>query len=291
MLSRTSGAGLRRSICVNTAISARPAASSPIVRPEPQPKDWALTIANTSTTRPEVTVTAPARSNVRWVDSTLDSGMKRSVSASVASPDRDVDDEDPRPRGELGEHAAEEQADRAAAGGDRAPDAERLGALILPGECRRDDRERRGGDEGAAEPLERPAGDQHSGRLREAVEQRGGAEHDDPGREQPLTTEQVGRAAAEQQEAAEDERVRVDDPLEVRGGEVQPVLNGGQRDVHDGRIEHDHELGEAGDHEDQPPICASAGWGGQFRPGRGLCGCGHARSFVNWNSAVRLTVP
>ena len=45
---------------------------------------------------------------------------------------------------------------------------------------------------------------------------------DDAGHEQPLAAEQVGRAAAEQQEAAEDERVGVDDPLQVGVGEARP---------------------------------------------------------------------
>ena len=43
---------------------------------------------------------------------------------------------------------------------------------------------------------------------------------DDAGDEQPLATEQVGGAAAQQQEAAEHERVGVDDPLQVGVGEV-----------------------------------------------------------------------
>ena len=83
-------------------------------------------------------------------------------------------------------------------------------------ERRRDDRERGRRDERGAEPLERAAGDQHPGVHGEPVEQRRDGEHDEAEEEQPLAPEQVARAAAEQQEAAEDERVGVDDPLEVR---------------------------------------------------------------------------
>ena len=43
--------------------------------------------------------------------------------------DRDVDEEHPAPGGVLGEHAAEDQAEGRAAGGDRCPDAERAVAL------------------------------------------------------------------------------------------------------------------------------------------------------------------
>ena len=54
--------------------------------------------------------------------------------------------------------------------------------------------------------------------------------------------EQVRRAAAEQQEAAEHERVRVDDPLQAALGEAEVALDRRQRDVHDRGVEHDHEL-------------------------------------------------
>src|SRR6266852_2234112 len=57
--------------------------------------------------------------------------------------------------------------------------------------------------------------------------------------ERPSSSEaavKVTRAAAEQQETAEDERVGVHDPLEVRLGHVQVDLDRGERDVHDGRV-------------------------------------------------------
>ena len=58
---------------------------------------------------------------------------------------------------------------------------------------------------------------------------------------------------AEQQQAAERERVGRDDPLARAVGEAQRVLRGGQRDVHDGGVEHDHQLRDAEDREDRPP--------------------------------------
>ena len=75
-----------------------------------------------------------------------------------------------------------------------------------------------------------------------------------PTEEEALAPEQVAGAAAEQQEAAEDERVGVDDPLEVRLGQAEVFLDRRQRDVHDGRVEHDHELREADEDEDDPGI-------------------------------------
>ena len=85
------------------------------------------------------------------------------------------------------------------------------------------------------------------------IERRDG-EDDHAGDEEPLPSEQVGRAAAEQEEAAEDERVRVDDPLQARRAEVQAVLDRRQGDVHDRRVENDHELRNADEDEDEPAV-------------------------------------
>src|SRR4029077_13147296 len=70
----------------------------------------------------------------------------------------------------------------------------------------------------------------------------------------PLAAEQVPRAAAEQQEAAEHERVGVDDPLEIGLAEPEILLDRGKRNVHDGRVENDHELRETDEDEDHPAV-------------------------------------
>ena len=85
-----------------------------------------------------------------------------------------------------------------------------------------------------------------------AAERGGDGEADEADDEGALAAEQVGEAAAEQQQAAEGERVGGDDPLAVAVGEAEVGLGGRQRDVHDGRVEHDHELGEPDDGEGQP---------------------------------------
>ena len=89
-------------------------------------------------------------------------------------------------------------------------------------------------------------------------ERRGGEDHE-PDEEEPLPSEEVAGAAAEQQEAGEDERVRVDDPLQAGLGEAERGLDRREGDVHDRRVEDDHELREADDYENDPGIRWSGG--------------------------------
>ena len=65
--------------------------------------------------------------------------------------------------------------------------------------------------------------------------------------------------AAEQQQAAERQRVGGDDPLAVVVGEAEVGLRRRQRDVHDRRVEHDHQLGEA-EHGEDPASGAFEWW-------------------------------
>ena len=71
-------------------------------------------------------------------------------------------------------------------------------------------------------------------------------EERDPGEERTSTAEQVAGAGAEQQQAAEGQGVRVDDPRQAGGREAEGDLDVGEGDVHDGRVEHDHELADRG---------------------------------------------
>ncbi len=106
-----------------------------------------------------------------------------------------------------------------------------------------------------AEALECAEGDQHPFALREPVHQRGEREDHEPDQEDPLAPEQVAGAAAEEQEAAEDERVGSDDPLEAGFAQVEILLDRRQGDVHDRAVEDDHELREADQDQDDPRIC------------------------------------
>ena len=74
----------------------------------------------------------------------------------------------------------------------------------------------------------------------------------EPGHEDAAASEDVRRAAAEQQEAAEHERVGGDHPLQVRLRDVEIQLDRGKCDVHDRDVEHDHELDRAEKRESEP---------------------------------------
>jgi hypothetical protein len=80
--------------------------------------------------------------------------------------------------------------------------------------------------------------------------------------------EDVGEAPAQQEEAAEDERVGADHPLEVLLGEAEVGLDRRERDVHDRDVEHDHEL-DGAEQRERPPSRSA--------------GSNHAR-FPSWGS-------
>ena len=79
----------------------------------------------------------------------------------------------------------------------------------------------------------------------------GDGEQPGPGEEDPPAAQQVGGAAAEHEESGEGQRVRVDHPLQPGRRVVQVVADRGQGDVHDGDVEHHHELGQADDQQEQ----------------------------------------
>lgn len=144
--------------------------------------------------------------------------MTRAPSGSGADhgqADRHVDEEDPLPREQIGDDAAEEQADGGATRRDRAPDAECLGALGAFGERTR--------PRTAACRSRRPC----AGRA-------------DPMRGHPV-------AAARRRPACRSSR-----PIAGRCRRSGARLGRRQCDVGDRRVEDHHELGEA-DHDERPP--------------------------------------
>ena len=88
------------------------------------------------------------------------------------------------------------------------------------------------------------------------AQQRGGGEQHEADEEDLLPPGQVAGPAAEEEEAAEQQCVRIHDPLQVGVRHVEVLLDRRQRDVHDRRVEDDHELGEADEDEDEPGIHA-----------------------------------
>ena len=61
--------------------------------------------------------------------------------------------------------------------------------------------------------------------------------------------EDVAEAAAEEQQAAEGERVGVEHPRQRRRAEAEVGVDAGERDVHDGGVEHQHQLGDQHDRD------------------------------------------
>ena len=171
-------------------------------------------------------------------------------------PDGHVDEEDPRPRERGREHAAEDETDGASTDGDRGPHAHRLRPLRALLERRRDDRQRGRRDERGSETLEPAEEDERLRARREPVEERCDREDHDADEEDALAPDEVACAPAEEQEAAERERVRVDDPLQVGVRHLQVFLDRRQRDVHDRRVEDHHELRHADEHEHEPRVDA-----------------------------------
>ena len=111
--------------------------------------------------------------------------------------------------------------------------------MISESDDRRDDR--------AADALHGARRDQHPLRRREPAGERREREERDPEQEQPAMAVEVAEPAAEQQEAAEGQQVGVDDPRERGLREAEVVPDRRQRDVHDRRVEHDHQVAEAED--------------------------------------------
>ena len=66
-------------------------------------------------------------------------------------------------------------------------------------------------------------------------------EERDPDQEEAPVAEEVAQPAAEQQEAAEGQQVRVHDPGERGVRKAEVLLDRRQRDVHDRHVEHDHQ--------------------------------------------------
>ena len=149
----------------------------------------------------------------RRLDAAL--GDERNREREYRGADRHVDEEDPLPAEILGEDAAHEDADRGAAPAHSSPDAECLVSLGSLGEERRHDGERRRRDDRGAEALHRSRTDQDALAVRKAADERGEREERDPDHEHTPTAEVVGCAPAEEEEAAEGDRVGADHPLQV----------------------------------------------------------------------------
>ncbi len=170
--------------------------------------------------------------------------------------DRQVHEEDPVPAEHVREDSPEQNARGAATGEDEADDAHRLGALGRLGEEDHDQREGHNRDDRAAEALDGACADQELLRGGKTARERGEREDGDADQEEAAMPVQVAQPSAEQEEAAEREQIGVHDPGERGLREAEIVLDRRQGDVHDRRVEHDHEIAEAEDEEREPALAA-----------------------------------
>ena len=199
---------------------------------------------------------APARSRPRQRGFCVSAGTTFRAATSSDCGDGQVDVEDRPPVGELGEDAADEDADRRARSADRAPGGERLRALRAV-EGGGDDRERRRGEDRGAEPLARAGGEEHRRASGHRRGERGSGEDAEAGQEHAAAAEEVGGAAAEEQEASEDQRVARDRPADLRAAQLQVGRDVRQRDVHGGDVEDDHQLRDE-QHRQKPAMRRAA---------------------------------
>ena len=156
--------------------------------------------------------------------------------------DGNVDEQHPPPGREVGEDPAQQQPDGAARARHRGVDPRRPSAGRTLREGVADQRQRRRRRDRAPDALHGAGRDQPGGSRGEAADQRGQREHDEPEHEHAPSTEHVAETASEEQQPSEGEGVRSDDPLEVRGREMQGALDRRQRDRDDGCVQHNHQL-------------------------------------------------
>ncbi len=87
--------------------------------------------------------------------------------------------------------------------------------------------------------------------MGETAEQRRTRENDQAGDQNAAAAEQVGHAAAEEQETAVGEDVAVDHPLQALLTEAEIALDRRQGDVEDRGVEDVHELDDAEQEQDR----------------------------------------
>ena len=166
--------------------------------------------------------------------------------------DRKVDEEDPVPIEHVRENAAEQYADASAAGRDESDHAHRLRPLGGLGEQGHDQGESDHRHDSPTEALDGSSSDQERLRVRKTAAEGGDGEEPDSGQEEPPMAKEISQASAEQEKAAEGQDVRVHDPGERRLGEPKVGPDRWQCDVHDRRVEDDHQIAQTEDDQREP---------------------------------------
>jgi hypothetical protein len=153
----------------------------------------------------------------------------------------------------LGEHATRQQPERAARHRDEGVDADGLRLLLWLGEHGDDHPEDHRRRQRAANPLDEARSDQQALTLGERTKQRRGGEHTESNEKDAPLPDQVADATGQQKQATERDQIRVDHPRKVVLRETQVALDRRQGDVHDGRVEDDHQHAHTEHVEGHPP--------------------------------------
>jgi hypothetical protein len=153
------------------------------------------------------------------------------AAVTVTAPDASNDprqrhgQEERPPPTDLGQQAAEHEAEREPRRPGCGVDEQGLVPGRALGERRRDDRQPGRGGERRAHPLDEAGGDEHRPVRGQTTQPGEDEEHGKGDEEQPAPSEEVGGAAAEEQESAVPEDVAADDPLQRARRHVQVVAN------------------------------------------------------------------
>ena len=108
------------------------------------------------------------------------------------------------------------------------------------------------GNTSAAKPQSTAGRDQLAEAPRSGGQHRDDCESTDTGKQHPPVTEPIPEVAAGEQQAREDERVRVDDPLQTRDSRIQVPRQRRQRDVDDRVVDHHEQFGKTQGSQREP---------------------------------------
>ena len=168
--------------------------------------------------------------------------------------DRERQQESPAPA-DLRHQPGEDQPERVTARAEHPEDAQRPVARVALRERGGHDGERGRRGERGRHALDEAGGDEQSAVVDEAAEQRGDRKNGERDQQDPAAAEQVGRATAEQQQAAITEHVSAHHPLQRGGGHAEVGADGRQRDADHGDIESVQGNDDADDQQDAPQTC------------------------------------
>ena len=175
-------------------------------------------------------------------------------------PERHVDEEDGPPTESGDQHAAKRGAERGADRGHRSEQPHgTTGPRLRDGFA--DQRHAKRHHDGRAETLRRPRGDQQPERGRDAAQDRGDGEQEEPGEQQPSAADDVAQPPDADDQGGDGEEIGEHDPLDLLERGVERLRQRRQRHVGDagaerGQQDRERQAGE------RPPIrrrAASAG--------------------------------